>query len=132
MFREYADARLHVYELLADMKAAEAQLAQAQQLQKEIWSHARISSSSDMTHDSVQLLPAVNEMIDVTTARTVALHLHLPWPIFSLLVIVALLSSLLAGYAMAQGNIAAGCKCCSTQWPFPQLFPAHNFANWRK
>ena len=103
LFREYVDARLHVYELLADMKVAEAQLAHAQQLQKEIWSHARISSSSDTTHDSVRLLlPAVNEMIDVTTARTVALHMHLPWPVFSLLVTVALLSSLLAGYAMAQ------------------------------
>jgi len=88
LFREYVDAMLN-YELLADVKAAEAQLAQAEQLQNEIWSHVRISSSSDTTHDSVRLrLPALYEMIDVTTARTVALHMHLPWPIFSLLVIV--------------------------------------------
>jgi len=37
LFREYVDARLHVYELLAYVKAAEA-LAHAEQLQKEIWS----------------------------------------------------------------------------------------------
>jgi hypothetical protein len=75
LFREYVEARRHIYELLADVKPAEAQSAHAGQLQKEIWSHARISSPSDTTHDSVRLLlPAVNEMIDVTTARTVALH----------------------------------------------------------
>jgi len=103
LFREYVAARLHVYEVPADSRAAEAELAGAEQLQKQIWSAARFSSSSDPTQNSARLLlPAVNEMIDVTTARTVALHMHLPWLIFSLLVIVALLSSLLAGYAMAQ------------------------------
>lgn len=101
--REYVDARLRVYEVLADAKATEAELAHAERLQKQIWSRARILSSSDVTHDSARLLlPAVNEMIDVTTARTVALHMHLPPLIFSLLVLVALVSSSLAGYAMAQ------------------------------
>ena len=56
LFREYVDARLHVDELLADVNAAQAQLAHAEQLQKEIWSHAGISSSSDTTHDSARLL----------------------------------------------------------------------------
>ena len=103
LFREYLDARLRVYELLANAKAVEAELARAEHLQKEIWSRATVLSSSDATQNSARLLlPAVNEMIDVTTARTVALHMHLPPLIFALLVVVALLSSLLAGYAMAQ------------------------------
>src|SRR5450432_805344 len=90
LFREYVDARLRVYELLTDPKAAEAELAHTEQLQKEIWSSARLLSSSDATHDSARLLlPAVNDMIDVTTARTVALHMHLPPLIFALLVVVA-------------------------------------------
>ena len=37
LFREYVDARLHVDDPLADVKAAEAQ-AHAEQLQKETWS----------------------------------------------------------------------------------------------
>jgi hypothetical protein len=41
-------------------------------------------------------------MIDVTTARTTALHTRLPPLIFALLILVALLSRLLAGYAMAK------------------------------
>ena len=41
-------------------------------------------------------------MIDVTTSRTIALRTHLPVLIFVLLTWVALLSGLLAGYAMAK------------------------------
>jgi len=47
-------------------------------------------------------LPALNEMIDVTTSRTVALYTRVPSLIFGLLVAVALLSGLVAGYAMAK------------------------------
>ena len=48
------------------------------------------------------LLPALNEMIDVTTARTIALHTHVPPLIFGLSICVALLSGLIAGYDMAR------------------------------
>jgi hypothetical protein len=48
------------------------------------------------------LLPALNEMIDITTSRTIALDTHLPGLIFALLICVALLSGLLAGYALAE------------------------------
>ena len=41
-------------------------------------------------------------MIDVTTTRTVALFTRLPELILGMLVSVALLSALLAGYAMAK------------------------------
>jgi hypothetical protein len=47
-------------------------------------------------------LPALNEMIDITTTRMIALRTHLPVLIFALLTCVALLSGLLAGYAMAR------------------------------
>jgi len=102
-FREYVDARLRVFGALSDSNATEAELAHARQLQQQIWSAATVSSLSDPSQNSARLLlPAINEMIDVTTARTVALNTHLPSLIFGLLVVVALLSSLLAGYAMAQ------------------------------
>jgi uncharacterized protein YneF (UPF0154 family) len=48
------------------------------------------------------LLPALNDMIDVTTSRTIALHTHLPPLIFGLSITVALLSGLMAGYNMAK------------------------------
>ena len=50
------------------------------------------------------LLPALNDMIDVTTSRTIALHTHLPPLIFGPSISVALLSGLLAGYDMAKAK----------------------------
>jgi len=51
---------------------------------------------------AILVLPAINQMIDVTTSRRVALYTHLPSLILAMLMIVALFSGLLAGYAMAK------------------------------
>ena len=103
LFREYLDARLSVYEKLPDLKAVEQELARAASLQQEIWSRAVSGSRTDRTQNSARLLlPALNEMIDISTTRTIAMHTQLPALIFTLLTGVALVSGLLAGYAMAK------------------------------
>jgi hypothetical protein len=103
LFREYLDARLQVYEKLPDLKAAEAAIALAEQEQQVIWSRAVAASQADSSQNVARLLlPALNDMMDVTTSRTIALHTHLPLLIFALLICIALLSGLLAGYAMAE------------------------------
>lgn len=103
LFRDYVEARLRVYEKLPDRAAAEQELARATELQNEIWSHAVVGSRNDSTQNTARLLlPAINDMIDVTTERTVALDTHLPRLIFALLATVAVTSGLLAGYAMAK------------------------------
>lgn len=103
LFRDYIDARLHVYENVANLDAADRYIAQAAELQKQIWSRAVAASQHDATQNTVRLfLPAVSDMIDVTTARTVALRTRLPSLIFALLIIVALLSAFVAGYAMTE------------------------------
>jgi hypothetical protein len=61
------------------------------------------AGQNDSTHNIVRiLLPALNNMIDVSTSRAVALDTHLPALIFLLLICVALLSALLAGRVMAK------------------------------
>jgi ABC-type glycerol-3-phosphate transport system permease component len=103
LFREYLDARLSVYEKLPDLKAAEQEVARAARLQQEIWSRAVSASRGDPTQNAARLLlPALNEMIDISTTRTIAMHTYLPSLIFTLLTGVALVSGLLAGYAMAK------------------------------
>jgi uncharacterized membrane protein len=103
LFREYLNSRLEVYQKLPDMSAVDAELSHAAHLQQEIWSKAVIAGSSDPTQNVDRLLlPALNDMVDVTTSRTIALHTHLPPLIFGLSVAVALLSGLLAGYDMAK------------------------------
>ena len=103
LFRAYLDTRLRVYEKLADPEAAERELKHAADLQQVIWSHAVVASRRDPTSSATRLLlPAINEMIDITTARTIALHTHLPDVIIALLIGASLLSGLVAGYAMAK------------------------------
>ena len=103
LFHDYLDARLGAYKQLPDLNAANQDFARADQLQKEIWAHA-VDAYNSTRSEAVErsVLPAINDMIDVTTSRTVALHTHLPALIFALLITVALLSGLLAGFAMAK------------------------------
>jgi len=103
LFRDYVDARIRMYRVLPDMISADQEMARSAQLQQQIWSKAMEGANDDPTREAVRLLlPALNEMIDVTTSRQVALHTRVPALIFALLVVVALLSGLLAGYAMAK------------------------------
>ncbi|MGH9602344.1 MAG: hypothetical protein ACRD24_08125 [Terriglobales bacterium] len=102
LFGEYVDARLRVYEKIADRSAAAHELAHAAQIQRQIWSHAVAATAADPVPTRALVLTALNEMIDITTARTIALDTHLPGLIFLLLIIVALLSAVLAGHAMAE------------------------------
>ncbi|MCG3200787.1 MAG: hypothetical protein NFCOHLIN_00649 [Gammaproteobacteria bacterium] len=50
------------------------------------------------------LLAALNQMIDITTTRTMALKMHPPAVIFAVLIGPALASALAAGYAMGGGR----------------------------
>jgi hypothetical protein len=100
LFRRYLDARLEVYRRLPDIPAAKGALAQSAALQGEIWS-ASLESGRANPQATMLLVPALNEMIDITTTRTVALQTHPPLVIFAMLGLLALACSLLAGYSMA-------------------------------
>jgi hypothetical protein len=103
LFREYVGARLGAYAHIPQMNAFHQGVAQAEQLQQQIWARAVAASRNDPTQNTARLLlPALNEMIDITTTRTIAIDTHLPGLVFSLLVLVALSSGLVAGYAMAK------------------------------
>ena len=103
LFRSYLDSRLRFYERLSSRAEAERELQNIAQLQQTIWSRAATASQADPSQNIARLLlPALNEMIDVTTSRTIALRVHTPVLILFLLSCVALLSGLLAGYAMAK------------------------------
>ena len=104
-FRDYVDARIAVYAKLPDLAAATIDLNRATALQSEIWQGAvaacRDSGSSPAT---MLLLPALNQMIDITTVRTVAAQTHAPLVIYVMLGLLVLAGSLLAGYDIAIGK----------------------------
>ncbi len=103
LFRRYLDARIDTYRLVPDMQAVESAMARSLALQQQIWSAsvAAARDSGQMPPFTV-LLPALNEMIDITTTRSAAaIHGHPPAVVFAMVGILALVGSLFAGYAMA-------------------------------
>jgi hypothetical protein len=104
-FRSYLDTRLEVYRLLPDLAAAYAMLERAGAQQTEIWRKS-IAACRRESEPYVcgLLLPALNEMFDIATTRTMAARNHPPPIVFVLLFGLAVASSVLAGYGMAGGR----------------------------
>jgi hypothetical protein len=104
-FRRYLDSRLKTYELLPDLEAAFRELDRSRKIQDEIWSlSVKACQEAEVSQTTMLLLPALNEMIDITTTRQVATTIHPPIVIFIMLVAVASASALMAGYGMARGK----------------------------
>jgi hypothetical protein len=105
-FRKYLDSRLETYRRLPDVEAAYAELSESARIQKDIWSQAVTAGRLEGSHpDALKLLlPALNDMFDIASTRTMAMRTHPPLIIFGLLFILALVCSVLAGYGMAGGK----------------------------
>lgn len=105
LFRRYLDSRLETYRKLPDMQAAGLELTHTKRIQEEIWTGAMAATRLPGSHPAAgwMLPPALNNMIDMVTTRTMALQLHPPRVIYALLFGLGLICSLLAGYRMATG-----------------------------
>lgn len=101
LFRQYVDARLEIYQNLHQPDAGRSAVARASTLQGQIWSTAvRAVQSANSTSTTTLLLSAVNDMFDIASERMANLRqMHPPRIIFVMLFGLALLTSLLAGYA---------------------------------
>ena len=106
LFRRYVDSRLETYRRLPNMQAAAMEMAKSKKLQEEIWVEAVAATRLANAHPDAGklLLPALNNMIDIATTRTMALQIHPPRIIYALLFSLGLICSLLAGYRMASGQ----------------------------
>ena len=100
LFRRYLDTRLEAYRSMPDLSAAMAALTRSFALQGDIWRGALEASRSE-PQARMLLVPALNEMFDITTTRTAAFQMHPPTIIFAMLGLVALACALFAGYATA-------------------------------
>jgi hypothetical protein len=105
LFRQYVDSRLETYHRLPNMEAARMEMTTSKSIQEEIWTEAVAATRLPNSHlDAGKLLlPALNNMIDIATTRTMALQMHPPKIIHVLVFGLGLICSLLAGYRMASG-----------------------------
>ena len=103
LFRNYVDSRIDTYRKLPDLEAAWAEYARSQHLQTDIWSKAvtAVRRPDAPASAAMLLLPALNEMFDITTVRVVASRMHPPWIVYAMLLLLAFASAVLAGYQSA-------------------------------
>ena len=102
-FRNYVDARIATYRKLSDIAAARSELARSQELQADIWSQAVTATRMPEARPGLDLivLPALNQMFDITTVRVVATQMHPPTVVYAMLIGLALISAFLAGFQSA-------------------------------
>jgi len=105
LFRRYADNRAAVYQG-SDLEATKAKLAEGAMMQAEIWKQAVAACQLPgvPTTASMLLLPALNEMIDITATRITATGNHPPPVIYLLLVALSLIGALLVGYGTSSNK----------------------------
>ncbi len=105
-FKNYVDARLDYYRSLSvNSETAQADLRRFSALQEKLWSEAVAACQTAGTPATTSLvLNSLNEMIDITTTRAVALETHPPDIIYWGLAVLVLASALLAGFGMAEAK----------------------------
>jgi hypothetical protein len=99
LFRGYVDVRSVTY-LGQDLDAMRLKHAEGSALQEEIRTKATAACQRQdaPTQAAMLLLPALNEMIDITTTRVSAAQNHPPLVIFLLLAGLSLIGALMIGY----------------------------------
>jgi hypothetical protein len=102
LFRQYLDSRLGTYRKLPDLAAATAEMEHTARLQTEIWNLAVSSGKGEGSNIiAVTLIPALNQMFDIVTTRTMAAHTHPPAVVFVMLGFLACASAFFAGHGMS-------------------------------
>jgi hypothetical protein len=105
-FRRYLDAELQAIKALPDVRAAKQAFARSSVLKTDIQNQAVAACRNPNTQSiaTFVLLPAISEWITNSTNRFVAANTHPPFAIYAVLVGLALVSSLIAGYGMAEAK----------------------------
>jgi hypothetical protein len=100
-FRRYVDARIDLYRADSS-ESIDDRLARSTALQGDIWGLAVAACSRPEGERARMLvLPALNEMIDITSVRLAMIRMHSPALVFAMLVLLSLAVSLFVGIEMA-------------------------------
>ncbi len=97
LFRDYTTSRMHLFAAVGVEVSPESV-----RLQNQIWQRSiAAASSSGANPDATKLLlPAINDMIDITSLRQNAFNMHPPAIVFFLLFGLSCGAAFIAGYSM--------------------------------
>lgn len=99
-FKEYVEARISYYKVGADEKGITQADSLSQVISSKLWKHA-----SDLSHNPAnlaatqQMIPALNDMIDIASARFAGEKAKVPQSILVMLFFLAVISAFYGGYS---------------------------------
>jgi hypothetical protein len=101
LFRQYTKFRATAFQGVNSQEEVITRAGKSAQLQSEIWrdAMAALQLPGASSQATMLLVPALNEMFDITTTRATSTQNHPPNVIFVFLAVLSLVSALLVGYA---------------------------------
>lgn len=117
LLRRYVDTRLDFHAAAGDKARQSAALHTAEEIQRELWSHAVMASKSAPTPLTVSFINALNETIDLNATRLYAFRTHVPGLVWLLVLSVAACGCSAGGY----GAGASGVRGAFTSLMLPLL-----------
>jgi hypothetical protein len=102
LFRDYVTTRLNQYETSDHSVSPESR-----RLQDEIWKESVTAASMSQPNPNsatLVLLPALNNVIDITNTRRNAFNMHPPNAVFLLLLFLSCLCAFIAGFVIKPGH----------------------------
>lgn len=106
-FKEYIETRINYYKAGRDIEKIKFSDAQTKSISKRLWKRAtRLSLDYSNTDATRQMIPALNEMFDITTTRLASEKAKIPESIIWLLFVLACITFFYSGYSSAlKGSI---------------------------
>jgi hypothetical protein len=102
-FKNYVDARIEYFSAATDINKVIVAQKLAGSIQQQLWNRAaQLSKDSGYTVASMQMIPALNSMIDITTTRQYGNLVHLPDTIIYLLYLLACTCAFYMGYIFSR------------------------------
>jgi hypothetical protein len=98
LFHDYVNSRLYLYNTVAPEISPETA-----RLQQQIWTQTvNATQATGASPDAAKLLlPALNDMIDITSTRQNAFNMHPPIIVYLLLFVLSCCCAFIAGYGMS-------------------------------
>lgn len=106
LFRDYVEERIAYYYVKGDSTALNASVSKANAISSKIWKHCTDDfRKTKSVAPSNQMIPALNDMIDIVTTRQQQLYAMVPETIVLMLFVLTIASAFLAGYTNKKGKM---------------------------
>lgn len=100
---EYVKGRIETWDAFGDVPEALRRVERTNRIGEQLWRNTlQETQAESSTVPSMLILPALNAVIDLSTARVAVARAHPPWIVFGLLFSVALFCAALTGIASSR------------------------------